>query len=194
MLFLQDLISEVICYYYKKEFLIDNLQINVGDKVTKLAFLYALLFFDKETDKYIVSKYLTVESKLNLDGFFNFKLKALKDKWHELIEIANENEVYLYSDDTFMELIKFLIDNIEVKSDEINIMSADDSYAVFDDKFDKIANDNIELNKEECVVIQLISMSPKIINIYCSDLLPNKLKNLICRLFEKRVKFISKVN
>lgn len=194
ILFLQDVISEVICYYYKKEFLEGLLQINIGDNITKQAFVYSLLFFDKETDKYIVNKYLSIDKKLNISGFYNFKLKSLKDKWFELIEIANENEIYLYSNETFMELIKFLIDNIEVKSDVLNIMSTEDSYELFDDNFDKITGDNALINKEENIVMQLITMSPKIINIYCSEILPNRLKTLICKLFEKRVNFISKID
>ncbi|MBO5884208.1 MAG: hypothetical protein J6Q51_00255 [Clostridia bacterium] len=194
ILFLQETISEVICYYYKKDFLSEYLHINIGDKITKQAFIYSLLFFDKETDKYIVCKYLNIENRINISGLYNFKLRTLKDKWKELIEIANENEIYLYSDETFMELIKFLIDNIEVKSDVINIMSTEDSYAVFDSNFDKINNENVDLNIEENILAQLITMCPKIINIYCSELLPNRLKTLICKLFEKRVKFISKIN
>lgn len=194
ILFLQDLISEVICLFYKKDFLLNKLHINIGDEITKQAFVSALLFFDKETDKYIVCKYLDIKNKLNLSAFYNFKLTTLKEKWAELISIANENEIYLYSDDTFTELIKFLIDNIEVKSDVINIMSFEDSYAAFDNNFHIVKTENLLFNKEENIVTQLISMCPKNINIYCSEIIPAKLKKLICKLFEKRVKFISKIN
>ena len=194
ILHLQDIISECICYFYKKDFLVSNLHINIGDEMSKQAFISALLFFDKETDRYIVNKYLKINKKLNLDGFFNFKLQTLKDKWKELIEIANQNEIYLYSNETFMELIKFLVDNIEVKSDVINIMSSNDSYDVFDSKFDKIDSKEITEEKDEKLVALLIALCPKNINIYCSDILPNNLKNLICKLFEKRVRFISKIN
>ncbi len=194
ILHLQDIISECICYFYKKDFLISNLHINIGDEMSKQAFISALLFFDRETDRYIVNKYLNISNKLNLDGFFNFKLKTLKDKWKELIEIANQNEIYLYSNETFMELIKFLVDNIEVKSDVINIMSFNDTYDVFDSKFDKIDSKEITEQNDLKLVSILIALCPKNINIYCSEIMPNNLKNIICKLFEKRVRFISKIN
>lgn len=189
VLFLQDILSESICCYYKKEYLENYLNICVSDIISKNAFISALLYFDKETDRYIVNKYLNIDKKINIDGFFNFRLQTLKQKWYELISIANQNEVYLYSDDTFIELIKFLVDNIEVKSDVINIMSSDDSYDIFDEKFDKIQQNNKVC--EENLIGLLIAFCPKSINIYCSEALSNKNKNLICKLFEKRVKFVS---
>lgn len=194
ILVLQDVISESICYFYKKQFLINNIKIHIGDEISKRAFISALLFFDKETDRYIVNKYLNIDKKLNLDGFYNFKLQSLKDKWRELIEIANDNEIYLYSNDTFMELLKFLIDNIEIKNDVINIMSTNGSYDICDSKFDKIENDEILENIDEQLVCNLIALCPKNINIYCSDKMPNNIKDIICKLFEKRVKFVSKIN
>lgn len=195
LLTLQNIIGECICFYFKREFLINSLQLCIGDNITKLAFVFALLFFDKETDKYIVNKYLVFDKKLNIESFYNFRLKQLKDKWCELIEIANENEVYLYSDETFLELIKFLIDNIEVKSDEINIMKNEDGYDAFDSKFAIIEDDeNKKLSCEEKLVVKLIAKCPKNINIYCGERLPENLKDLICVLFEKRVKFISNIN
>ena len=80
ILHLQELLSECICYHYKKNFLIKNLNIKIGDEMSKKAFITALLFFDKETDKYIVNKYLNIDKKIDIDGFFNFKLQTLKNK------------------------------------------------------------------------------------------------------------------
>lgn len=194
VIFLRNLIDEVICFFYKKDFLCENLILNIQDEMTKQAFIFSLLYFDKETDKFIVNKYLNLDKKLDLDGFYNFRLSSLKDKWRELIDIANQNEIYLYSDDTFTELIKFLIDNLEIQSDVINIMQKDNSYAIYDSNFNPI-NIYKETNKNEGnLMAEIITMCPKNINIYCSDIMPNKLKDLICKLFEKRVRFISKIN
>lgn len=194
LLFLRDLVDEVICFYYKKEFLSKNLVINISDKVTKQAFVFSLLYFDRETDRYIVNKYLNLDKKLDVDGFFNFKLSSLKEKWRELIDITSQNEIYLYSDETFTELIKFLIDNLEVRSDVINIMKTDNSYGIFDSNFNQVDAMTKCKDSEEDFMAQIITMSPKNINIYCSDILPNKLKTLICKLFEKRVRFFTKTN
>ena len=192
--FLRNLIDEVICFFYKKVYLCKNLIINIQDEMTKQAFIFSLLYFDKETDKFIVNKYLNFDKKLDLDGFYNFRLSSLKNKWRELIDIANQNEIYLYSDDTFTELIKFLIDNLEIQSDVINIMQKDNSYAIYDSNFNLVNLYKSTSKNEGNIMAEIITMCPKNINIYCSDIMPNKLKDLICKLFEKRVKFISKIN
>ena len=189
VLCLQEIIDECICYYFKKDFLLNNLTLKLSNSITKQAFISALLFFDKDTDRYIVNKYLEIDKKIDLYGFFNFKLSSLRQKWQELTSIANENQVYLYSDETFVELIKFLVDNIEIKSEVINIMSTKESYSLFDYKFDNLEQTN-EMSDEK-LVDTLIALCPKNINIYCSDKLSSGLKNLICKLFEKRVRFVS---
>ena len=188
LMLIQEIISEVVCYYYKKNFLLQNLHVNITDDISKKAFICALLYFDNETDNYIVNKYLELVKKINIESFFNFRLLSLKQKWQELVEIANQNEIYFYKDDTFLELIKFLVDNIEVKNDVVNIMPLEKSYGIFDSKFDIIEpSKNMD---EEKLVTDLIALSPKSINIYCSEILSSKIKTLICKLFEKRVKFV----
>lgn len=192
--FLEEVLIEVFCENYKKQFLIDNLVVKTCDDISNEAFLQALLYFDRETDRYLISKYLQIENQINIDGFFNFKLKVLREKWLELVEIANDNQIYLYSDDTFIELIKFLVDNIEYKSDVVNIVEQNKKYVITNSDFEEIdLNEQCE-DKDKSLISSLISLCPKNINIYCSDIMPNKVTKLICSLFEKRVKFLTRVN
>lgn len=192
--FLEEVLIEVFCENYKKQFLIDNLVVKSFDDISNEAFLQALLYFDRETDRYLVSKYLQLENQINIDGFFNFKLKVLREKWLELVEIANDNQIYLYSDDTFMELIKFLVDNIEYKSEVVNIVEQNKKYVITDSDFEEIDLNCQCDDDDKNLISSLISLCPKNINIYCSDIIPNKLTKLICCLFEKRVRFLTRVN
>ena len=66
--------------------------------------------FDRETDRYIVSHNLMLKKSLHLESFYEFKLQKLRLKWSELIKLANENAGYLLCNDTFIDLLKFLID------------------------------------------------------------------------------------
>ena len=192
--FLEEVLIEVFCEMYKKQFLLENLYFKEFDDVSTEAFLQALLYFDRETDRYLVSKYLHLEKQINLDGFFNFKLKTLREKWYELVGIANDNQMYLYSDDTFMELIKFLVDNIEFRCDVVNIVGQDNGYIITNSDFEEIDFNEQYENNDKNLISSLISLCPKNINIYCSDMLSNQVTKLICCLFEKRVKFLTKVN
>lgn len=185
---IEEVIAESICSIIKKKFLLNNIDMIIKDEIAKDAFLQALLLFDRETDRYLVGKYLTLSNKLHLDGFFNFKLKALREKWQELINIANDNQLYLCSNETFIELIKFLVDNIEIRNDVINIVENGDNITITNAEFLTI-NENCYTEK---LVSSLIELCPKCINIYCSDKIPNNVTKLICQLFEKRVKFLKR--
>jgi len=97
-----------------------------------------------------------------LESFFYFQLLPLKEKWKELAGIANENGTYLLSEDSFIELLKFLIDNIEFLSDEVIIEVEKDNIKILD------INENPIAEKEQIsdfdLVDYLFKSSPRKIN------------------------------
>ena len=102
-------IIKAICSFYKEKFVDENLRLPIHENISLTAFKKALLNFDRETDFYIISKNLVLDKNFYLDSFYNFKLKALRDKWEELVNLANENGDYLVSSEAFFDLLKFLI-------------------------------------------------------------------------------------
>ena len=97
-----------------------NLHIDIVDNVSRQAFISALLYFDNETDSYIVSKYLEIGNKINIESFFNFRLQSLKQKWQELVDISNQNEIYLYKDDIVLNIVIDL-NNLDYSFDFVGV-------------------------------------------------------------------------
>ncbi len=187
--YVKSYIVEAICSYFKIEFLRKNLKIQLKNKVSISAFEKALQYFDKETDRYLVEKYLCFNKNIFLESFFEFKLKVLKSKWLELTKIANENSSYLLTEDTFIELLKFLIDNLEIGYDTINIISDVDGYKLFDENFKEIdkfgeGGDGIWL------IENLIALSPRKINVYTD--IENDELNLINNIYSSRINILPK--
>ena len=190
-IYLSNCITEVICTVFKSSFLDSQLILPSLDNLGLNAFKKALLNFDKETDRYLVKKYLKLEKDFFLESFYQFKLSTLKSKWTELVTLANENREYLTSTESFIDLLKFLIDNLEICEEEISIyQSADHSYKIY-------VSDKQYQNKdfsEECLVSSIIDLSPQKINLYCSD--QSRAITLLHRLFDERItnKNSSKIN
>jgi len=138
---ISDTIAYVICTFLKEEFLIKNLKFPQKEKLEVYTFRKALVSFDRETDRFLVNKYINLEDTLFLESFFHFKLQSLKEKWNELVKIANDNSTYLLSDDSFLELLKFLIDNIEIASDEINVILQKEKIIVLDSEYNNVFKD-----------------------------------------------------
>ena len=180
--YLSSCITEVICTVFKSSFLESNLFLPSQDTLGINAFKKALLNFDKETDRYLVRKSLNLQTDLFLESFYQFRLSTLKAKWAELVTLANENREYLTSSESFIDLLKFLVDNLEICQDEISIyQDQDNSYKI-------LISDKLYQNKnfsEESLVSSIIDLSPQKINLYCEE--DSKAITLLHKLFEERI-------
>ncbi len=188
---IQNVACNLICNFEKLDFLCRFIKKDDAFENFYNAYIYSLLYFDRETDKYIVFKHLIINKKLVLASFFDFMLAPLKEKWTELISISNSNNSYLKGSQSILELIKFLIDNIEIKCDFVTIKMIGAKYEVLDSE-QNIIDTLLSFEKEEDKLIyNLIASCPKKINICVSSKLSNHFKNLVCKIFEKRVRFVS---
>lgn len=181
--FTSNTIIEAICTFYKQDFLSSKLNLPIKEGIYVNALKKALLSFDKETDAFIVSKHLELENNLNLEAFYYFKLKPLREKWSELASIANDNGYFLVSNDNFVDLLKFLVDNLEIAHGTVNVYCEGDSFKILDE-LDKV----FEINEDEDLITSLIGLCPKHINFYGTDTESEKI-NLLCKIFDKRVCF-----
>lgn len=183
--FLCKIITQTICEYYKDEFLSQNLILPRHDKIGLLAFKKALLNFDKETDYYIIQRALEFKKYLYLESFYQFKLSSLKAKWTELVALANENRDYLMSNDSFLDLLKFLVDNLDIGEGEIDIIEQPEGYKLYfadckmPEKASKILND-------EGLISSIIDLSPQKINLYCKR--DNSVAKLLEKIYVERIK------
>ena len=174
-------ITKVICNFYKEKYLTENLRLPAHENISVTAFKKALINFDKETDIYIISKNLELGRNLYLDAFYFFKLKSLRDKWAELIALANENSDYLVSNEAFFDLLKFLIDNLEVCEDEINVFEDENGYVL------QAQNEDFphESLSKEGLVSSLIELCPKKINLFCRS--DDNTAGFLSKIFDERI-------
>ena len=182
--FLAKIITQIICSHYKEVFLNEHLSLPEQDKIGLIAFKKALLNFDRETDHYMIQKNLTFDRSLFLESFYHFKLKNLRAKWLELVTLANENKEYLISIDAFIDLLKFLVDNLDICENEIDVVEEKEGYKILLSSGDYGAN-NKPLTQEGLVGC-LIDLAPQKINLYCLD--QNRATLLLEKIFDQRIK------
>lgn len=189
--FISNLISDVICEDFKLKYLEENLSLPNLDTISKNAFLQALLSFDKESDKYLIQKYIVLEKSIDVEAFYFFRLSALREKWKELVQIANDNKAYLSSNETLVELLKFLVNNLELKNDTINLMQDNGKVCFYDTNFNLLkVNDLNEKDIDSTIISNLIAFAPKYVNIYCRETFNGNLIKLLKQIFDKRINFL----
>jgi len=190
--FLKNEISSIICQDFKLLFLEENLSLPNLDKISKDAFLQALLSFDEESDKYYIQNCLELDNSIDIEAFYYFKLQSLKDKWKELVQIANDNKTYLSSNETLIELLKFLVDNLEIKTEIVNILKENDRICLYDNNFKILKQNNAtEKDIDSTIISNLISFSPKLVNIYNKTCFNENLINLLKQIFDSRINFVN---
>lgn len=179
---LSSIISEIICTKFKSDFLNNYLNLPLQDKAGLFAFKKALLNFDKQTDQYIIKKALCLSNTLYLESFFAFRLQKLKEKWAELVSLSNENRDYLVCRESFIDLLKFLVDNLDICEDEISVIKEEQGYRITNCDNKYYTN---RLISHEKVVSSIIDLSPQKIFLYCDQ--ANNETNLLERIFEERI-------
>lgn len=194
--FICDAIADVITTDFKLDYINRNLHLPIHNQLNLDALKKALVVFDRETDRYIVTHNLKLNANFFIESFYDFRLKQLRSKWQELIKLANENASYLLCNDTFIDLLKFLIENIEISTGCINVVKENDSFKICDENFNEIEQDSemINQNDEAFLITSIISLSPKRINIYCDDSENSSALTLISQVFASRVFILPKCN
>lgn len=175
-------ITLAICQTFKAEFLNKHLYLPSQDEIGVTAFKKALINFDKETDYFLISKALNFNEFLYLESFYQFKLPKLRDKWGELIRLANENRDYLVSNDAFFDLIKFLIDNLDICKDEIDVVEDEEGYHICDE------GAKSEPLSSSALVSSLIDLSPQKINMYYRN--ENHATEILKAIFDRRINLL----
>ena len=82
---IEDKVADVISVNYKYSFFKKNVNLDGLTSVEKELLLTSLISADIDEDKRYVIKKLKAFSEYTLDGIFNFRLKALKEKWVDIL-------------------------------------------------------------------------------------------------------------
>ncbi|NCB48613.1 MAG: hypothetical protein EOM55_03235 [Clostridia bacterium] len=180
--FFREKLAEVILISFKKEYILKSLNFERIQTKNLSVFLQALICFDSEIDKQIISERLHLRNDFYLTSFISFKLKFLKEKWNELVLLANDNMMYLLNDDSCVELIKFLISNLEHRYYAVNIFLKDDCYLLCDMQGKVIDDFLIEKHivyDDSNLINSLVALNPEKIIVHCNKISKDKLiKNL----------------
>ncbi len=186
---LRFILCDVICEKMKYDYLSKNVGLVPQDSGYFSPFVKVLTYFDSELERQIVMRSLNLTPKIVLESFLNFKLRPLKIKWQELCNLTNDNAGLFLQSETFLELLKFLIANLDVKRECI-IVSMQDKCIVYEEKNKNLISlASFDKNDEFGLLSSLIELCPNHIKVMNSK--NNKeTTNILSNLFEGRVEIV----
>ena len=157
-----DLLAEIFVFGYKYDYLKNNLYIYKENLLIKTV-INAMTIFDSQNDKKLIKKELFNQQVGALDGFFNFRLKKIKEKWNEIIDLVNENSIVLSDNDVAYEFLAFLIQSLPNAENLIEVLCKNKQFVLLlnGNKVDisvPFGKDGVD---EEVVLYNLIKTLPK---------------------------------
>lgn len=188
--FLKENLAEIILTNYKKDYILSRLSFEVNHSINMNVFLQTLVCFDSDMDKQIILESLNFDKSIYFGSFINFRLKFLKNKWDELITLANDNIMYLLSEDSFVELIKFLISNLDYRCYAVNVFSKKNCYLLCDMEGKVIKDFLLDKNivyDDNKLLTSLIALNPEKIIIHCGTILKENLLKNLYNFFSNRI-------
>ena len=163
---LRDGLCDLYAIGYKKQYLTSQLGMR-PDTLLKKTLLNAMSIFDIRSDKKSVNKVLGKIKDFSLDGFYNFRLTSLKERWKELICVSLHNSAVLWDEATMREFLSFLLDTIPPLADDVTVRFFQNDFLIRDDKgrvFEKLYLLSDE-KPEETLIYNLICISPQSVTI-----------------------------
>lgn len=186
LLFILELVSDVIATSYKSEYIENNITQVFADPLKQTAFVSALTAFDKQTDIDLIKKQLILTGELNIDGFYYFKLALLRDRWEDVCRLVSENQMNLKIKGASNELIKFLVKSSQTSAIEMHVYKNDRVFYLTDATSIPIKTMNNNISSESLLIKTIINFCPARIVIH-GDILDEKTQSLINQLFEERL-------
>lgn len=188
-----EILANFILLHFKYDYLVSNFKFKVSNDINIKAFIKALVVFDSDVDKEIIKHHLKRYANIDLNSFYYFKLKPLRIKWNELVNLANDNFGYLMSTDTFVELLKFIISNLDYRTKEVNISFKDNAYELSGlngEPIDDVLLGDTTDYGDSFLITALITLSPQKIKLHCNTEIKDNTINLIFELFNDRIEIV----
>ena len=85
---------DVLALGFKNKYIRDRLQIQ-NNNLFFNTLVNTMCIFDNQFDKNIIKKRIEIEGEICIDGYYNFRMRDLKEKWDELVSVVNNNNALL---------------------------------------------------------------------------------------------------
>lgn len=126
---LRSVLTDMYATVVKTEFLSERLNLPLDRHSFKIL-LHTLVAFDRQSERDLIEEKLTVCDRMALDGIFDFLLGELRERWKEIASLACDNAAFLVSEDTLIELIRFLIGAVDPKVLKLELWQSDGKYSL----------------------------------------------------------------
>ena len=182
-------LCDIFCEKMKADYLQKNINCIPNDSDLFMPFVKVCTYFDNELERQIVMRNLSIGHSMVLSSYLEFRLRSSNCKWQELCNLTNQNAELFFQSETFLDILRFLLNNLDYKSECVLVKTVNNSM-IFEDS-DGVIWSYCYTGKlaEVEIVNKLIELSPVKIVVKMPQE-PNKLIDTLVSLFGDRIHII----
>lgn len=172
-------LNDLFTLVEKRIYFINALTMRFCDSLSRDMLVNTLSHFNLAAEREYVMSKLKLSGDFNLDGFYNFVLRDLREEWRESAKMIRENADLVSEEESFNVILKFLLSGIEAQSKVISVCKADGRYILSGAAEDA---ETIFFSAEQ-LLMKLINIAPEKVIIKKSvtdNRLLKKLREIFC--------------
>lgn len=172
----RDTVAEILAVGYKNLFLRRAMGISEGNFVLN-TLVNTMCAFDNTYDKDCINAVVNVEQSVNLDGYYNFRISKVKDKWSEVADITVRNDLLQNGGEFVEEFLRYLVETVPLGISNLSVVVDSGTFQLFDTSGKLIVPTNTLYARstlEEELMLNIICLRPKQISLYYGDALPSE--------------------
>ncbi len=127
---LVDTAAQTLGLGYKNIFVRSLLKIGT-DNFYQNVLVNTVCAFDSEYDRQIISKLIDADKPICLDGYYNFRMSAVKKKWTEIIRLLSDNFYVLRDDQLIVEFLRYLTESSPSKVKKMSVTVGSDGFVLY---------------------------------------------------------------
>ena len=182
---LLDAVSQALTLGYKNVFVRDLLRVD-SDSFYKNVLVNVICVFDNDYDKQIVSRIVEVDQNVCIDGYYNFRLGAVKKKWSDIIRLVSDNLYVLSDNGLIVEFLQYLLESTPSKVKVLSVSFEDGNFTLYGSG-GKVLEPTISLAKcatvEEEAMLNILCLKPQRVKIYHNSPLSDDFVEMLSALF-----------
>ena len=172
-------------FRYKKLYLEQNLNLADIEKMFAPAYICALAQFDTFTDKEIALDADYTSDKIAVIPFLYFRLQYLIRRWKTIINLTNENIGAFNKSSAIIDLLKYLVKNLQSNKKELNLQFTEHGIKIYDDKTLSFESKTQSIADIANTIAVLIKLSPQRLIVRSAH--PNSHLETIRQIFDEKI-------
>ena len=180
-----DAVSQALTLGYKNVYVRDLLHID-SNNFYKNVLVNVICVFDNDYDKQIVSRLVEIDQNVCIDGYYNFRLAAVKKKWSDITRLVSDNFYVLSDNSLIVEFLQYLLESTPSKVKNLSVSFEGGNFVLYGSG-GKVLEPSISLAKkatvEEEAMLNILCLKPQRVKIYHSAPLSNDFCEMLSALF-----------